>query len=155
MKLSIIAFTIITFSINDNQHYDIQHNNTQQNETRHKRRSTWQCFFILLSVIYAKCHLLFIVMLNVTMLNATMPSVLAPSSIPCLFCQTFFSAKIWQGKSYFFRLKIRKNGFQFTNMFKIFLKCKVSYYESDDALCCHRCLINTGVEKNEQHLNID
>ncbi len=22
-------------------------------------------------------------------------------------------------------------------------------------LSCHRCLINTGVEKNEQHLNID
>jgi hypothetical protein len=23
------------------------------------------------------------------------------------------------------------------------------------ALSCHRCLINSGVEKNEQHLNID
>jgi hypothetical protein len=39
-----------------------------------------------------------------------------------------------------------------------FRKKNISYYTSmqeTTALSLHRCLINTGVEKNEQHLNTD
>ena len=30
-----------------------------------------------------------------------------------------------------------------------------TYAGKTAVLSCHRCLINTGVEKNEQHLNVD
>jgi hypothetical protein len=106
ITLSITTFSVIILSIMKLGINDIQNDNGLS--------SSIHCYALChyAECYYAKC------------LGAKLYSL---SIFP-----NFFQRKDMTGQVIFFRLKIRKNGLQFKNIFKIFLKCKVSYYESDD-----------------------